>query len=546
MFDFKAILNKVKRNWKSGLTVALVSIPLSVSLAVASGANPIQGIVTAVWAGGVEALLGGSTYNIVGPAGALTGILAAFALQYGPQYLPSLAIITGVMILIAGALKLEKYLVYIPASVIHGFTLGVAILIAFGQLNAALGLSGLPVHEKFLENLSESINHLGLISLPVFFTFSSFLALLFILLKVLPKVPGALIAAPIGIILGLLSTNGIISMSLPTLSSKFPGLTGAVYFPHIISFESFIFIPAISVSIVAVIETLLSAKIADGMTKTKYLRRKETFGLGFANIVSGLFGGLPATGVLVRTALNVKSGASSKYSALINSIFVALISIFFLQYFRFLPLSVIASILVFIAYKMIAFEHFSKMWRFDRLGLFIAILVGVITVINDPIVGIMAGTVISLLKLVDKISKGQYEVGLGKLDKGLLYKETGETLKSINKRGDTLVYSIKGQLLHLNTQSHSTRFEMGLNGYKNIILRLRELYFIDFDGVEWISETIEEVKRQKRKIAITGVNDFIKRFLSQSEGYNELVREGLVFERTSEALKHFGHKVKVN
>lgn len=543
---FKSVLSKIQRNWKSGLTVALVSIPLSVSLAVASGANPVQGIITAVWAGMIEALLGGSSYNIVGPAGALTGILASFALQYGPQYLPSLAIVSGVMILISGVLKLEKYLIYIPASVIHGFTLGVAILIAFGQFNAALGLSGLPAHEKFVDNFIESFRHFGDISIAVISVFLFFLILLFVLAKLLPKVPGALLVAPIGIFLGILASKGLFLNSLPTLGSKFPGLSGAIYFPNTLSFESFIFVPALSVAIVAVIETLLSAKIADGMTKTKYRRRKEVFGLGFANIVSGLFGGLPATGVLVRTVLNIKSGANSKFSALINSIFVAFISVFFLQYFRFLPLSVIASILMFIAYRMIGFDHFRNMWKFDKLGLFVAILVAVITVINDPIIGIMAGTVISLLKLVEKISKGQYEIELGKVNKGLLYKETGESIKSINKKGDTLVYSVKGQLLHLNTHAHLARFEMGLNGYKNIILRLRELYFIDFDGVECITEIIEDVERQGRRIAITGVNEFVEKLLKQSPRYNELVNEGLVFDRTSEALRHFGHKIKVN
>ncbi len=133
-------LNRIKNNWKAGVTVALVSIPLSVSLAVASGGTPIQGIITAIWAGLIASIFGGSVFNIVGPAGALSGILAGFALKNGYASLPNIAIVAGVLILIAYLIRLEKYLVYISSSVVHGFTLGVAFMIAWGQINSALGL----------------------------------------------------------------------------------------------------------------------------------------------------------------------------------------------------------------------------------------------------------------------------------------------------------------------------------------------------------------------------------------------------------------------
>ena len=156
MDNFFKILSRVKTNWKSGLTVALVSLPLSLSIAIASGAEPVQGILTAIWAGFIASLFGGSSFNIVGPAGALTGILAAFAFESGFELLPSVAIVTGVFVLIAYLLRLERYIVFIPSSAIHGFTLGVAILIASGQINSALGMPKLQVHESFIENLIET------------------------------------------------------------------------------------------------------------------------------------------------------------------------------------------------------------------------------------------------------------------------------------------------------------------------------------------------------------------------------------------------------
>ncbi len=140
------IKKKIKENWKSGLTVSVVSIPLSISLAVAAGATPLMGVITAIWAGIAASLIGGSNFNIVGPTGALSGILVVYAVKYGVGILPLLAIIAGIMTLIVYVLRWERYIVFIPSSVVHGFTLGVAFIIGLGQVNFALGLKNLPAH----------------------------------------------------------------------------------------------------------------------------------------------------------------------------------------------------------------------------------------------------------------------------------------------------------------------------------------------------------------------------------------------------------------
>ena len=216
---------KIIKNWKSGLTVALVSIPLSVSLAVASGATPTVGIITAIIAGLVSSILGGSNYNIVGPAGALSGILGAFALSNGASLLPIIAILSGLFIFISYIFKLERYLVFVPASTIHGFTLGVGLILAFGQINSALGLNGLPKHAEFFQNLKESFLHLGQTNSASFITFSVGLIFLFALLKFVPKIPGAILLAPLGILLGWLSTKGVFPLWIDTLADKFPTIT---------------------------------------------------------------------------------------------------------------------------------------------------------------------------------------------------------------------------------------------------------------------------------------------------------------------------------
>jgi len=544
MKNIAKILSRVRTNWKPGVTVALVSIPLSLSLAIASGANPVQGIITAIWAGLLAALFGGSSYNIVGPAGALTGILAAFSLKNGFELLPSVAVVSGVFVLLAYLLKLERYLVFVPSSAIHGFTLGVAILIAFGQLNSALGLPKLISHETFLENLVETIENIHLASGSSIAIFALFLAFLFLLAKYLKKVPTVLVVAFVGMVFGYLSKSGLLGLDAVILGDKYPDFRGTVFVYHGFKINYSIIVTSLTVAVVAIIETLLSARIADGMTKTRFNRRKEMLGLGLANVASGIFGGLPATGVLVRTSLNIKSGATSKASALVNSVAVGIFSMLLLTYFKFIPMPVIAAILVYVAIRMVGYEHFAKFWQVDKLGFFLAMVVAFVTVFEDPMVAILIGTAVTLLILVEKISKGQFELAVNKKNKGIIHTEHGEGQPRYVKAGDTLVYSIKGQLLYLNGQAHLIRFDQGLNGYKNVVLRLRELHFLDMDGVDTISEIILTIRSQGRNVAITGVNNFIRDFLKESVEFKSLDKDGLVFSKTTDALKYFGHKIK--
>ncbi len=537
------MFEKIKENWKSGLTVAFVSIPLSVSLAVASQATPVEGILTAIWAGLMASIFGGSNYNIVGPAGALTGILAAFALTYGASLLPMLAVVTGIFILISWVFKLERYLVFIPASVVHGFTLGVAITIAGGQLNSALGLSGLQVHERFVENMVETFLHLSAISMPTFLVFTVFLMMMFVMLKLLPKIPPAIVLVLPGILLGYLSTTGTLPIQLATLGSKFPALAPVLFKMPTLRFEPSLIVTGIAVALVAILETLLSAKIADGMTGTHYNKRKEMFGLGIANLVSGAMGGLPATGVLARTATNIKTGATHKVSATINCIAIAVVSFLFLGYFRYIPIAVIAAILMFVAFRMVERERFIEMWYLDKKSFWISILVTVIMVYIDPIYGILVGTVVSLLLLVEKMSRGQFELILNHSKKGIVHRVNGDTLGEIDVKGEIVVYAIKGQLLHLNAEAHLERFSKGLSEYKRVVIRLRELLFIDMEGVECISEIIDMAHQAKKEIVLTGVSPFVERWLEESEEYLGLKKKKLVFEKTADALRYFGQWV---
>lgn len=538
-----SLVQRLSRNWKSGLTVSLVSIPLSVSLALAAGSTPVAGIITAIWAGLFASIFGGSQYNIVGPTGALSGLLAIYAFQHGASSLAMLTLVSAVVILVAWALKLERFLVLIPTSSIQGFTLGVAFIIGLNQANSALGIRGLHAHEAFIDNIWETLTHLSMAHWQAIFVFLVFLAGLFLFLRILPKFPGAILLTPVGILLGYASLHGWVPIELVTLGQLYPDLKPVLFSLPTFFFDSSLVTASLTVSLVAILETMLSARIADNMTNTRHDKRKEIFGLGMANLASGLAGGIPATAALARTSLNIKSGADDKISATISSVSIVVISFVLLGTFRYIPMPVIAAILVFVAIRMVEVKEFKRMWSIDAVSFWLAMLVALITIIKDPIVGIVVGVCISLVVFSEKLSHGAYELGINDKAKHFV-KRMVSTKTHEAVEAETIVYSIKGELAYLNSASHLERLEAQSALAQNVVVRLRELGYIDYEGVEAFEEAVKRLQGVGKKVLLTGVHEQIEGMLSKGHAYQALKQQGQVFEHTRDALTALGFSLE--
>ncbi|EKD23729.1 MAG: hypothetical protein ACD_81C00188G0004 [uncultured bacterium] len=542
----KAVFSNIQNNWKSGLTVALVALPLSLSLGVAAGATPLMGVITAIWAGLIAAVFGGNNYNVVGPTGALSGILATYALMYGAASLPFLAILSGIIILIFYALHWERYIVFIPASVVHGFTLGVAFIIGLNQLNFALGLTGLPSHERFFDNVIESFSHIGETSLVAVVLFAIALAVIIALRKYTPRIPGAIAIAPFGILIGWLAERGTITLPVQTIASKFGSIPNAIAsIPHF-SFAMIgqgAIVAALTIAVVAILETLMSAKIADGTTKTKSDQRKEVFGLGLANIASGMFGGIPATAALARTSLNIKSGATHKTSAAIASIGVVVIALVLLTGFQYLPLAFVAAILVSVALFMVEREHFIHLYRYDKKVFGLALVVAGITIVEDPIIGILVGSVAALLMFVNTLSFAESEVTINK-GGAIVGRHRSDELEELEDHGDILVYRFAGQLTYINSQGHLQSLAHIRPETKIIVLSFRNLFYIDIDGVDSITEMIEMLEQNGKTVYLSSVNQHVRTVVSQAPWYARMKQEGRKFESVSQALKQLTAETK--
>jgi SulP family sulfate permease len=341
--------------------VALVSIPLSTALTIASGAKPMMGLTAAVYGPMIAGIIGGSHYNILGPAGALVNILHKLVMENGVEIIPLVAFFSGIISFIVYLLKLEKFFTIIPLSVLEGFSFGVALTIGLNQFNFAFGLYTLHHHSEFYLNVFETWSNVGSLSWNDFIPFLIFFITLYCLTKFMKgNKPWIIPIAIFGIIYGFITYKFFPDFKPALLFEKFPEMASNprimdfTYMENEIKYKN-IFIGSLKVAFVAVLETLISARIADNRTGTRFDQSKEVLALGVANMFSGAMGGTPCTGVLVRTAVNISSGATHKTSQFINAIVVMIMIFAVMPVFTFIPMPVIASILVCSAWRLIPF-----------------------------------------------------------------------------------------------------------------------------------------------------------------------------------------------
>jgi SulP family sulfate permease len=282
------------------------------------------------------------------------------------------------------------------------------------------------------------------------------------------------------------------------------------------------------------------------MTHTRHDGRKEMLGLGLANLASGLAGGIPATAALARTSLNIKTGATSRVSGALHAVFLAAISFLLLSTFSHIPMAVIAAILVFVAVNMVERKHFAKLYRHQRFGFWLSLAVAAVTFYKDPIAGIVLGTAVALLQFAEKLSHGHYEMKFNDLERGLLHSESGDQEHVTLHDADVLLYSVKGKLAYVNGHAHVQRFRHDLAKYATVVLRLRSVYFIDVDGAEALDAILELAEERGQRICVTSVNPSVDRMLDEiSPRYRSLKERGLVFAKSTDALRRFGvHMVR--
>lgn len=393
-----------RKDLLSGLIVGIISIPLGMAFAIASGVKPEYGIYTTIIAGILISLFGGSRYQIGGPTGAFVPILFAITMQYGYENLLLAGFLSGMILVLMGLFKIGTLIKYMPEPVTIGFTSGIAVIIFTGQLPNFLGLRNIEKHESFLLNLTEIFKHLTTLNVFSLATAGICLAVVLLSQRVLPKLPGSLTGMLISSAAAALFFNGYVD-TIGSVFGDIPGTLPHMHFPELTlqRIEQLIF-PAIVIAMLGGIESLLSAVVADSMSGSRHNSNRELVGQGIANLVTPLFGGIPATGAIARTATNVKSGAVSPISGIVHGIVVFLVFLFFARYASRISLASMAPILMIVAWNMgerKPFMHILKSKSSDSVVLLLTFLLTVFTTLSTAVI---AGLLLSFVLFIKRMS----------------------------------------------------------------------------------------------------------------------------------------------
>ena len=393
-FSKKQLVNDIV----AGVIVAIIALPLSIALAIASGVSPEKGLYTAIIAGFVISFLGGSNVNISGPTAAFATIVAGIVAQFGTGGLVIATIMAGLLLVIMGVFKFGSLIKYIPYTITTGFTAGIAVTIVIGQIKDFLGLSfpeGMPTVET-AEKLHAIAKSIGTFNWQALLVGVIALAIQIVWPKISKKIPGSLVTVIVGVIIVKAFNMDVNTVGdLYTISRDLPKFSLPEF-----NFESIgqLVPSAFTIAILAGIESLLSCVVSDGMIKDKHNSNTELIAQGVGNICSGLFGGIPATGAIARTAANVKNGGRSPISGIVHALILLLILVVLMPYAAWIPMPIIAAILFMVAYNMCEWREFVKLFRTAPLtDIIVLVATFVLTVVFDLVVAIAVGMVLAVV-----------------------------------------------------------------------------------------------------------------------------------------------------
>ncbi|QUT07570.1 sulfate permease [Sphingobium phenoxybenzoativorans] len=485
----------------AGLTVAIVALPLAMALGIASGASPDKGLVTAVVAGFLISALGGSRVQVGGPTGAFVVVVFNVIAQHGYDGLLIATLLAGAILIVAGAARLGQMIKYIPHPVVTGFTAGIAVIIASSQVKDFLGLAINSVPADFLPKWQAYFGAISTIQGTTGAVGTGALAIIVGLRRYAPKLPGFLIAV-------VLSSVVVALLKLPvdTIGSRFPHLPAGLPMPSLPAFSlakvNEVLPSAFTIAFLAGIEALLSAVVADGMAGTRHRSNQELIGQGIANVASALFGGLPATGAIARTATNIRSGARTPIAGMMHAAFLLIFVFFATDLMAFVPMAALAAILFMVAWGMSEYERFLALLRMPGSDRAVLLLTFGLTVLVDLTVAIGVGVTLASLLFMARMAEA-VEVDAGvtndpELDAEDMHQRDalppGVEVFRIN---GPFFFGVAGELL-------DTLRRVG-EPPKAIILRMRLVPLLDTSGVQALEKFVEQARIAGARVILSGI-----------------------------------------
>ena len=536
--DFKPQLFTSLRNYNSktfmsdllaGVIVGIVALPLAIAFGIASGVTPEKGIITAIVAGFIISLLGGSKVQIGGPTGAFIIIIYGIIQQYGIEGLTIATLMAGAFLVLFGVLRLGTIIKYIPYPIVVGFTSGIAVTIFTTQIKDLFGLTIDNVPSDFIEKWGAYITHFGTID-----TWSAFVGVLSVaIIAVMPrinkKIPGSLIAIIIMTVAALLLKNYAGVTSIETIGDRF-SVSNAIPDAHVpaMTWETIkgLVAPALTIAVLGAIESLLSATVADGVIGDHHNSNTELIAQGVANRASPLFGGIPATGAIARTMTNINNGGKTPIAGIIHAVVLLLIFLFFMPLAQYIPMACLAGVLVVVSYGMSGWRSFLTLMKNPKSDVTVLLITFFLTIIFDLTVAIEVGLIIACLLFMKRMAETT--------DVKVVMDEISEEsdLSSGNLEHLTIpkgveVYEINGPYFF----GAGNRFEEIMASFgdrpKVRIIRMRKVPFVDSTGIHNLTNLCTMSKSEGIEVVLSGVSEKVHSQLNKARFYDLLGEQNI-------------------
>jgi SulP family sulfate permease len=485
----------------AGLTVGIVALPLAMAFAIASGVPPQAGIFTAVIAGFIISALGGTKVSIGGPTGAFIVILYGIYAKYGAENLAICTIMAGVILFIMGAARLGTMIKFIPYPVTMGFTSGIAVLIFSTQIKDFFGLKVEKVPSEFVEKMTVLGEHAGTVNWPTLaLAVASLAIILFWPKNWQRRVPGSIVALVLG-------TGAVALFQLPveTIGSKFGGIPQALPSLQVptLSWENIrhLFQPATTIALLAAIESLLCAVVADGMVDDKHDSNQELMAQGLANIAAPLFGGIAATGAIARTATNVKCGARSPIAGVIHALTLLVIILAAAPLAKFIPLATLSAVLVNVALNMGEWHNFARLPKWPRSDAAVFLTAFALTVVVDLTVAVEIGMVLAAILFIKRVSE---TTQITAVDESTETEGSHHSLVGREIPKGVMIYRIFGSFFF----GAADKLESALKREKKepdvLILRMRKVLAMDATGLSALEDLYERLRSRGKHLVLSG------------------------------------------
>lgn len=522
-FPFSHLFAYWRGDLTGGLTAAVVALPLALAFAVASGVDPKAGLYTAIVAGIIAAIFGGSPVQITGPTGAMAVILVGIVAKYGIEKVWIAGVMAGIIQVALGIAKLGRLVKFIPYPVTAGFTNGIAVIIFCGQLNNFLGLQ-LPRSEHFLPGLWQTVTHLAGLNWAAVGLATVVVVTKIFWARITTTIPGSLV----GLILAT-AIASLFHLNVPTIGSIPSSLPIPQSIPHWNDFGLIreLMNPALALAALGSIESLLSAVVADGMTVSeKHNSDRELIGQGLANIVVPFFGGIPATGAIARTAVNVRSGGKTRLSGVIHGIALAIIVLALAPLAAQVPLAALAGILMVTSVRMIEWEAIGLLMRATYSDFAVMILTWTVTIFFDLVLAVEVGLIAAGALFIKRMS----DLSLGKVPETEAF-PPGVPLE-LSKQ--IAVYRVDGPVFFGAAERFVT-FLRDEPEVKYLILRMRFVPNMDTTGLVAMEDIYHDLKRHDCCLLLSGLQPEVQKLLERSGLLDKIGRENC-FETTDAAI----------